>query len=74
MIDVSPEKHVTPHSTIETAVFSFIDDDKKNGLAAECSVEKIHYRTQRDFLDEDAKWVMTTRFDEIFKAKFNTQN
>lgn len=71
LIDVSPEKYVTPHTTIVKAVESFIDDDKKNGLAAECSVDKIHYRLQREFLDDDAKWLMTTRFEELFQAKSN---
>jgi hypothetical protein len=49
----------TPHSTIVRAVESFIDDDSKNGLAAECSTTNIYYRTQREWSDDAARQVMT---------------
>lgn len=64
----SPEI-VTPHSTIVKAVMSFIDDESKNGLAAECSVDRIHYRTQQDFGDENAAKLMTASFEKTVKER-----
>ena len=60
---------VTPHQTIVRAVMSFIDDESKNGLAAECSVQNIHYRTQQEFGDEMAKKLMTASFEKMWKER-----
>lgn len=67
---VAPSEYVTPHSTIVRAIESFLNDDSKNGLAAECSGENIHYRVQQEFGDDKAAWIMGSHFEELFKEKY----
>lgn len=70
LMAVAPPEYVTPHSTIVKAVTSFLDDDSKNGLAAECSGENIHYRVQQEFGDDKAAWIMGSHFEELFRQKY----
>lgn len=65
---VTPSEKLTPHTTIVKAVMSFVDDDSKNGLAAECSGENIYYHVQQEFGDDKAKWVMTS-LSELMQGK-----
>ncbi|KAJ9651279.1 hypothetical protein H2198_009433 [Neophaeococcomyces mojaviensis] len=69
LMAVSPPEYVTPHTTIVKAVTSFLDDDSKNGLAAECSGENVHYRVQQEFGDDKAEWIMTTSFERLWAKR-----
>lgn len=66
---VASSDMVTPHSTIVKAVMSFVDDESKNGLAAECSVDNIHYHTQQQFGDEMAEKLMTASFEKMWEER-----
>ena len=59
LIDATEDKYVTPVSTIVRAVMGFVADASLNGQAAECSRDKIYYRKQPDFSDEEAEYIMT---------------
>lgn len=65
LMAIAPEEIVTPHATIVKAVESFINDDSKNGLAAECSTTNIHYRVQPEWGDEMAERLMTGKFRKV---------
>ena len=69
LIQVAPEERITPHSTIVKAIESFLEDDSKNGCAAECSGSNIHYRTQPEWGDSGSEWVMTSPFDKWLREK-----
>jgi 15-hydroxyprostaglandin dehydrogenase (NAD) len=64
LMAVAPPEYVTPKSTIVRAVVGFIEDDKQNGRAAECSVDKIHYREQPEWGDEGSEYIMTNKLEE----------
>ena len=72
LMAVSPPEYVTPHSTIVKAVDAFLDDDSKNGLAAECSGENIYYRPQHEFADDKAAYVMGENLEKLFKKAGKT--
>lgn len=73
LMPVAAPEIVTPHETIVRAVMSFIDDESKNGLAAECSTDKIHYRTQQEFGDEMAERLMTASFEKMWKERMERE-
>lgn len=63
----APQALVTPHTTIVKAVMSFIEDGSKNGLAAECSIDQVYYRSHREWSDKAAEQLMTGQWDEAWK-------
>lgn len=63
---------VTPHSTILEAVQTFLNDDSKNGLVAECSTTNIHYRNQPGWGDEEARKVATIDFVKVIRERTYT--
>ena len=65
LMPFAPKEYITPHSTIIRAVDSFLEDVTKHGLAAECSGTNIYYRTQQDWADTAAEWVMTVRWEDL---------
>jgi 15-hydroxyprostaglandin dehydrogenase (NAD) len=69
LMAVSPPEYVTPKTTIVKAVTGFIDDASLNGQAAECSIDKIHYRKQPEWGDEGAEFIMTNKLEAELKKR-----
>ncbi|OAL38262.1 hypothetical protein AYO20_02321 [Fonsecaea nubica] len=69
LMSVCPPEYVTPKSTIVRAVMGFAEDDSLTGQAAECSVDKIHYRKQPEYGDEGAEYIMTNKLEAALKAR-----
>ena len=59
LIEATEDKYITPSATIVRAVMGFVDDATLNGQVAECSLDKIYYKKQPEFSDEEAEYVMS---------------
>ena len=62
MIDAWPKDRLTPISTIVKAIEEFLADDEITGQVAECSGEKIHYRSGHSPSDDNADYLISGRF------------
>ncbi|EXJ66929.1 uncharacterized protein A1O5_10124 [Cladophialophora psammophila CBS 110553] len=69
LMSVAPPEYVTPKSTIVRAVMGFVEDDSLTGQAAECSIDKIHYRKQPEWGDEGAEYIMTNKLEAELKRR-----
>ncbi|OAP60321.1 hypothetical protein AYL99_05323 [Fonsecaea erecta] len=69
LMEVAPPEFVTPKSTIVRAVMGFVDDDTLSGEAAECSVDKIHYRKQPEWGDAGSEYIMTNKLEAALKER-----
>lgn len=68
MASKPPEDKVTPTATIVKAVEMVLNEDDLTGIALECSTTKIHRRTQPEWGDPEAEWLMGSGFGAHFRA------
>ena len=68
LIAICPAEYITPTSTVVRAVQQFLDDDTLTGQVAECSGEAIHHRSQPEWGDDMAEYVMGPGLRALMKA------
>ena len=68
LIAICPAEYITPTSTIVRAVQQFLDDETLTGQVAECSGEAIHHRSQPEWGDDMAEYVMGPGLRALMKA------
>lgn len=64
LVDMYPEEHLTPMSTIIKAYDTFIGDDSMTGQTVECSLDQLYFRKRPDYPNKSQEWIAddTERF------------
>ncbi|PVH84298.1 hypothetical protein DL98DRAFT_512677 [Cadophora sp. DSE1049] len=56
--ELFPEDQITPMETCLDAFDKFLDDDSLTGKVAELSIEKVIFRNQADYANENQRWML----------------
>ncbi|KAH9204678.1 hypothetical protein DL95DRAFT_319006 [Leptodontidium sp. 2 PMI_412] len=72
LLDLFPREHITPMSSVMKGFDVFLEDEMMTGKTVEVSLEKVNFREQVEYLDDNQKWLIEEA-GEVFKAAAKQQ-